>query len=189
MGAATQVKSFDDLCAEIRALPPGMTGEILGPGWLRTMSRPEKRHRAGNKRLAGVLHGVSREAGGAWWIEQEAEIRFGPKLYVPDLAGWRLSGDDDLAFLDANPITRSPDWVCEMLSRSTQKADRVIKLPTYAASGVRHAWIADPDALTVEVYETTERGPTLVGAVRGDETARLPPFDLPICPDGLFSIR
>jgi hypothetical protein len=38
-----------------------------------------------------------------------------------------------------------PDWVCEVMSRSTEKLDRDEKLPYYAEHGVRHVWLVDPD--------------------------------------------
>ena len=38
--AALRLPTFDELYDEIEALPVGMTGEILGPGELRTMSLP-----------------------------------------------------------------------------------------------------------------------------------------------------
>jgi hypothetical protein len=49
MTAALKLPTFDDLYAEIAALPEGVTGEILEPGVLRTMSRPGKRHRSAAK--------------------------------------------------------------------------------------------------------------------------------------------
>jgi hypothetical protein len=45
---------FDALYAQIRELPRGVTGEILEPGVLRTMSRPGRRHRRAAKK--GVAH-------------------------------------------------------------------------------------------------------------------------------------
>ena len=39
-----------------------------------------------------------------------------------------------------------PDWVCEVLSSSAAQIDRVDKLPIYAARGVGHAWLVDPEA-------------------------------------------
>lgn len=44
-----------------------------------------------------------------------------------------------------------PDWVCEVLSPSTEKTDRAIKLPIYAREGVGHAWFVNPLLHTLEV--------------------------------------
>ncbi len=43
--------------------------------------------------------------------------------------------------------------MCEILSPSTARIDRVVKLPLYAQAGVAHAWLVDPELRTLEVYE------------------------------------
>lgn len=178
--AALKLPDFDDLYEEILALPQGTTGEILGPGELRMMARPGGSHSFTSRRVTIALRGNDLIDGGAgWWIEVEREIRLGyDLLYVPDLAGWRVDAPPD--FVDDNPITVVPDWVCEILSRTTQRADRGLKLPNYAAAGVGHVWVLDPDARSLEVYETGGGRPVLVGAVTGAGTRVLPPFSDPI---------
>jgi|SRR5688572_20066012 len=49
-----------------------------------------------------------------------------------------------------------PDWVCELLSPSTANFDRGRKLPLYATSGVRHCWVIDPLARTLDVMRLYE---------------------------------
>ncbi len=173
--AAFKLPSYADLLAELRALPQGTTGEILGEGWLRRMSRPGRKHRSVSRQLLFGLrdHGLM---GGDWVIEVEAEIELLGRLLVPDLVGWRLNDGDTTDFLDENPITRTPDWACEILSRSTQQGDRAIKLPLYAAAGVAHVWVIAPEAQTVEVYDNTGGKPLLVATARGEQTILLPPF-------------
>lgn len=170
--------TFDELYAEIQALPEGSTGEILGPGELRVMARPGAPHRVLCRRLNHRLQGLDRMLGGeGWWIEREVELRpREDRLYVPDLCGWRVTEQPD--FIYDNPIHVVPDWVCEILSRATQRADRVRKLPQYTAAGVGHVWILDPEARTVEVYETWGGRPALVATASDADTVVLPPFDL-----------
>jgi Uma2 family endonuclease len=62
-------------------------------------------------------------------------------------------------------FTLVPDWVCEVVSPSTEQLDRADKLPVYAASGVSHAWLGSPTAMTLEVFALD--GPTfrLVGVL------------------------
>ena len=189
--AALRLPTFDELYAEIEALPEGLTGEIMGPGELRTMSRPGGPHRYFGKRVAHSLEGADLAMGGSgWWIEPEPEIRLpDDRLYVPDLCGWRVTEEPD--FVDENPITVVPDWVCEILSRSTQAADRTRKLPNYARSGVSHIWVVDPVQQTIEVYETFDGRPSLVAtAMANDAPGRvLAPFDLPIDVGALWKRR
>lgn len=189
MGAAQRVATFEELYAQIAALPEGQHGEILGPGWARVMSRPSTRHAGGAGRLFRKLGGSMVDEGGTWYVALEVEVAFpGGKLYVPDLVGWRV-GDGPLDFLDDNPVRRVPDWVCEVLSRATQKGDRAIKLPTYAAAGVAHAWVFDVDAGTIEVYAARDGLPALVATAIGDQESVLPPFDLPFSPAKLLARR
>ena len=49
-------------------------------------------------------------------------------------------------------FTLAPDWICEVLSPSTADFDREVKMPIYEREGVRHAWLVDPIARTLEVF-------------------------------------
>ena len=72
----------------------------------------------------------------------EAELHLGDHVIVPDISGWRVNGCrvcQIRAYIDI-----PPDWVTEILSPSTQRADRTDKLAIYAEFGVGHAWYLDP---------------------------------------------
>lgn len=47
----------------------------------------------------------------------------------------------------------APDFVMEVLSRSTKKKDMFIKLNKYLNAGVREYWMVDPDKKTVMIYD------------------------------------
>lgn len=47
----------------------------------------------------------------------------------------------------------APDFVLEVLSKSTRKKDMFIKLNKYRDAGVREYWIVDPDKKAVIVYD------------------------------------
>ena len=55
--------------------------------------------------------------------------------------------------------------------------DGVLHLPVYARAGVRHAWLVDPAARTLEVLSLD--GPTyrLLATYADDERVRAEPFD------------
>jgi Uma2 family endonuclease len=170
--------SFEELYRQIEALPEGVTGQILVPGTLHTMSRPGGRHQRALRRGYDVLGGSDRGRDGTgWWIDIEREIRFPRRrLAVPDLAGWRVENVPE--FPDDNPIEIVPDWCCEVISPSTAQVDRHLKLPMYAECGVGWVWIVDPDARIVEVFETRDGKPLLVQSAAEDETISLAPFDV-----------
>ena len=47
----------------------------------------------------------------------------------------------------------APDFIIEILSKSTKKKDSVIKLNKYLNAGVREYWMIDPDKQKVIVYD------------------------------------
>src|SRR5688572_857964 len=66
---------------------------------------------------------------GGWIILDEPELHLGDEVLVPDLAGWRRAR---MPIVPEEHFELAPDWICEVLSKSTEKADRLEKMPTYA---------------------------------------------------------
>jgi Uma2 family endonuclease len=178
--AASRKKTFDELYAIVRALPEGQRGEILVAGELHiTMGRPGKKHRRAAQVLYVALSPRDANVGGTgWWIELEPEVRFGERLFDPDLAGWRVDRVPEIP--DENPIAIVPDWCCEVLSPSTAKDDVRTKLPGYITAGVPLVWIIDPIDHLVQVFGAHDGKPVLVKTASDEGNARLPPFDLEI---------
>lgn len=169
--------TFDELYERIRALPEHLTGEILEPGVLRTMSRPGKRHRrAARLCLHGLVPFDANVGGTGWWIEPETEILFpGGRLVVPDLCGFRVERVPELP--DENPLSLLPDWCCEVLSPRTARDDVAVKLPLYARSGVGWCWLVDPMRRLIGVFETVGGRPALTATAQDEERVVLPPFN------------
>jgi Uma2 family endonuclease len=161
---------------DIVEAPDTKVAEIVA-GDLVVSPRPAFRHTLATSELEGELHGLfSRGRGGpgGWWILFEPELHFGSDVLVPDIAGWRrerMPAAPDVPFL-----TLAPDWVCEVLSRSTERIDRTGKLPIYAAAQIKHAWLINPDARTLEVLRL-DQGKWLLAAHRGDAMVRAEPFE------------
>ena len=70
-----------------------------------------------------------------------------------------------------------PDWVCEVLSPSTERIDRGRKLRIYAGAGVGHAWFVNPVERTLEVLRLRDGAWTIVAVCTGSDTFRVEPFD------------
>ena len=114
--------------------------------------------------------------GTGWWIELEPEIHFPiGRLAVPDLAGWRIDRVPQLP--DDNPIAILPDWCCEVLSHSTARDDKKLKLPLYATAGVQWSWLVDPVLRLVEVYEAVGGFPTLRMTAVDNHGSSILPFE------------
>jgi Uma2 family endonuclease len=163
--------------ADLQALPDHVVGEILH-GSLEVSPRPAPKHSrasgAVNHRLFGAYDDPTGAGPGGWWILMEPELHIEPHVLVPDLAGWRRERMPELP--DAPYFDLAPDWVCEVLSPSTRRIDRMLKLPIYGERGVQHVWLIDPLAELVEVYERRGDAWALVGSHGVDETVRLQPF-------------
>ncbi|MBI1874734.1 MAG: Uma2 family endonuclease, partial [Acidobacteria bacterium] len=94
---------------------------------------------------------------------------------VPDLAGWRRSRVPQLP--DAPALSIAPDWVCEILSPSTEALDRVPKLRVYAREGVAHVWLINPRSQTLEVLRLEHARWIVVATHDGDVSVAVEPFD------------
>lgn len=58
----------------------------------------------------------------------------------------------DLNKLDKYGCKGAPDFIIEILSPSTQKHDRIIKLQQYQRAGVKEYWIVSPEDETVQIF-------------------------------------
>ena len=58
----------------------------------------------------------------------------------------------DSSKLDKHGCKGAPDMVVEILSPSTQRHDRLVKLGLYQRAGVREYWIVSPEEQTVQVF-------------------------------------
>lgn len=172
MNAVIRAASYDD----ILQLPEHVTGEILA-GQLHTQPRPSSRHADVETGLAGDLRnafGRRRGDSGGWLILMEPELHLGEHVMVPDVSGWRR---DRLPSAPDGPITTVPNWICEILSPSTARKDRKLKMPIYAALGVDFAWIVDPSLKTIETYRRDGAHWVLIDTFGDQDLMRAEPFE------------
>ena len=171
--------------ADLEAVASNKVAELIR-GTLHVMPRPAPRHARASTSLTGRLHGpfdLGDGGPGGWWILNEPELHFPDPTapgeddaIVPDLAGWRR---ERMPVLPREAFFRlAPDWICEVPSKSTEDVDRDEKMPIYAREGVRHAWLIDPVARTLEVYSLGAGGVWGEPLVHRDvERVRVPPFE------------
>ena len=167
------------LYEQLEALPEGLIGEILN-GQLYTQPRPTAPHVFTASSLGFELTGPfdrGRDGPGGWWIVQEPELHFlkDIEVDVPDLAGWRKARMP--IWPTDHRFTVVPDWVCEILSPSTESKDRDIKMPIYAQFGVAFAWLVDPRKHTLEAYALEGGAWREIGRRAGSGRVSLPPFE------------
>ena len=170
-------KSRPATYADIEALPPNMVGQIIY-GVLHAHPRPAPRHARAAGRALSELDGPfdrGRGGPGGWIILGEPELHLGPHVVVPDLAGWRR--ERLTPFPTTAYIETPPDWICEVLSPSTQAIDRTDKLAVYAGFGVKHCWYVDPIARTLEVLALTGDKWLLAATFKNADAVTAPPFE------------
>ena len=157
--------------------PEHKVAEIID-GDLYLSPRPAMPHSLAALAIGGELYPPfhrGRGGPGGWLILFEPELHIDENVVVPDIAGWRrdrLPSVPDVAYL-----TLAPDWICEVLSRSTERIDRSKKLRIYARAGVSHAWLVDPLKKSLEIFRLRDGMWVVVAVHFGDERVRAEPFD------------
>lgn len=163
--------------ADLLKVPENRVAEILG-GELFATPRPAPPHAEAASGLGGALRGPfdrARGGPGGWRILFEPELHLGSDVLVPDLAGWlreRLPVLPEQAY-----FVLAPDWICEVVSPATAHIDRVKKLSIYAREHVRHAWLVDPLARTLEVLRLETERWSIVSTASQFDVQRLEPFE------------
>ena len=96
---------------------------------------------------------------------------------APDIAGWRRERWPLIPRSEAAAARIAPDWVCEILSGSTAKSDRLRKVPLYHRHGVPHLWLVNPLLQTVEVFRHSEPGYIFLATYCDSDLLRAEPFE------------
>ncbi|MGK3966254.1 Uma2 family endonuclease [Sorangium sp. So ce118] len=160
--------------------PPNQVAEILN-GVLHATPRPSLSCRNVTSVLAGELYLPFRrgiKGPGRWALLVEPELHLGtdPDIVIPDIAAWRRDRMPQIPMRNA-AIFLAPDWVCEVISPSTEALDRRDKMEIYAREHVAHYWLIDPRLRLLEVYRSEAGRFARAGAWEGEVTVRAAPFD------------
>ncbi|MEM6791617.1 MAG: Uma2 family endonuclease [Myxococcota bacterium] len=175
MTVAPKKASSEDLLGR----EEGERAEILA-GEIRVQPAPRPRHSRAQGALRRFIGGRTTMTtglrAGRWWILLEVDVRLDAHEVVrPDLAGWRrkrLARPWDL-----RPLDVTPDWTCEILSRSNVATDRVYKRNLYARSGVPFFWLVDPQARILETLRLRDGVWLDAGTYDDSASVRSAPFD------------
>jgi Uma2 family endonuclease len=173
--AAKRPATWEDLLA---TPDDGLKYEVLA-GSLEALPSPLPGHRLAQGVLVSELHAPffrGRGGPGGWWILIEPDVYLGESDIVsPDLVGWRR--ERVTAFPATRPITAVPDWICEVLSPSNERRDRIHKADLYLAAGVPFYWIIDVGARTLEAYRSQQGAWLRLGAWTDGDKPRIAPFE------------
>ena len=175
MNPAQRRATYEDLLQ----VPDRFIAEIID-GELLTTPRPAFPHARAAMIISRALDPFDSRIGspdgpGGWWMLFEPELHLGADIVVPDIAGWRRERMPVLA--DIPYTEQAPDWVCEVVSPSTGRTDRIRKMPMYAREQVGHLWLVDPLQRTLEVYRLEGDGWFVVDSYGDSENVRAEPFE------------
>ena len=175
MNTARRHATYEDLLQ----VPDRFIAEIID-GELLTSPRPASPHSYAASSIIQDVGPFSRslsdpDGSGGWWILFAPELHLGADILAPDLAGWRRGS---MPVLKNVPyFEQAPDWVCEVVSPSTGRVDRIRKMPIYAREHVGHLWLVDPLQRTLEVYRLEGHGWYVVSGYSDAEHVQAEPFD------------
>lgn len=162
---------------DLLRVPDNRVAEIVA-GNLYASPRPAFTHALASSALGSELGGPfqqGRGGPGGWWIIDEPELHFDEDILVPDLAGWKRARLPRIP--EAPSTSLAPDWICEILSPSTEQLDRARKLGVYAREKVAHAWLVNPTARTLEVLRLEGGRWVLLATHSASDAVRAEPFE------------
>jgi Uma2 family endonuclease len=152
-------KRYPATYADYAAVPENKVAELIH-GTLYVFPRPAPKHARAATRLTSEIVGpfdLGKGGPGGWHILDEPELHLmREQPMIPDRASWRVERMPELP--DEAYFALPPDWVCEVLSPSTEAYDRGTKMPIYADHEVRWAWLLDPIERRLEIFTLAERG-------------------------------
>lgn len=149
--------------------PDGKTYELLD-GRLCVTPAPSPFHQRASKRLQRQLETYFEARGlGEVFNAPIDLILTRHDVVQPDLVVVTDPGQ-----VSARGIEGAPALVVEVLSPTTTRRDRTVKADRYAALGVRHYWLLDPEACRLECFRLEAGAYVLVAQTEGTAVLALP---------------
>jgi Uma2 family endonuclease len=147
----------------------------LDEGELITMTRPNTDHGRIERRLLMALQMDLENRGMGEAFGSNILFVLGPNT--------KRAPDVSVVFRDVGSVKEipgAPDIAAEILSPSNSKRDMKRKLAQFFATGCKLAWIVDPKARTIEVWESSAGPSRTLHESDSLETPLLPGFALPV---------
>jgi Uma2 family endonuclease len=168
------------------ALPADGRRYELHDGELSVTPAPSPRHQEISANLSGILreHVKSRGLGKVLYAPIDCLLS-DTTIVQPDLIyldGSRMSA------ISGRGIEGPPTLAVEILSPSTARIDRDVKLQLYARHGVPWYWLVDPDERTIEAHRLSAGAYEPAGRLEGIAPTALEPFpDLALAPASIWA--
>jgi Uma2 family endonuclease len=170
---ATGLKQKLDYDDYARIPPDGKRYELL-EGDLFVTPAPSPLHQRVSKRLQRKLEAYFEARGLGEVFNAPIDVI----LTLHDVVQPDLVVVTDPAQISGRGIEGAPALVVEVLSPTTRDHDRTTKARRYAALGVRHYWVLDPEGSRLDCYRLERGG--YVPAVRAEGDQSLTHPDWPV---------
>jgi Uma2 family endonuclease len=162
--------TYDDFCL----LPNNGRRYEIVEGDLIVTPAPRRLHQRIVTRLTRFLSGFVEDHQLGEVYVSPFDVVFSPfDVVEPDLVYFSNARESVLTEMNAQG---APDLVVEVLSETTEKTDRTIKLKLYGKFGVQEYWIIDPDSPSAEIYRRGEEGLDLAAKVTAAGALTSPMF-------------
>lgn len=173
MTTVSTIKMTAQQFLELGEDPPGVRLELVD-GEVAVSPSPIPDHSYVDRTLTIVI-GQHIRAHQLGRLYGDVDTLFGPyDVRRPDLIYF---SKDRVHLVGEKAMEGPPDLCVEITSPSSTRIDRQDKFRQYEKAGVRHYWIVDPAARTLEGYRLHRGKYRLAGRAQNVETIHLPPFD------------
>ena len=169
--------NYEDFCL----LPNNGKRYEIVEGDLFVTPAPRRLHQRIVTRLTRFLSGFVEDHHLGEVYVSPFDVVFSPfDVVEPDLVYFSNARESVLTEMNAQG---PPDLVVEVLSETTEKTDRTIKLKLYGKFGVQEYWMIDPYGPTAEIYRRGDEGLGLVAKLSATDaltSSMLPGFNVPL---------
>ena len=153
---------------------PGYRYEILD-GELVKEPSPSVPHQRASRRLQRILEDYF------WNVDPAGEVFNAPldvtfndlNVVQPDI--FYVAGEQK-EIVEFARVDGSPALVVEILSPSTTRKDRLLKMQIYQRAAIKHYWLVNPEEKTLECFSLRDGLYTLVASGMDDESVEHPGF-------------
>jgi Putative restriction endonuclease len=162
---------------EVRPVPPATPSGI----WLNDTG-PTAEHSDARLALAAALrpHFHRPQGGpaapGGWWVLGQVELELDDDEIVrPDLAGWRRDRIPERPH--GSPLRARPDWVCQVIARSSSDENAAHRFELFERSAVPFCWVVDVERGTLTAHRLEGRSYAVAVKAARWQYLRAEPFD------------
>lgn len=140
----------------------------------------KQKHNDANGRVYRLISAFVDEYDLGWTGIEKTLVSLTRNDYEPDVCFWKQAKAKN--FTEDQMKFPAPDFVVEVLSKSTANTDRTIKYEDYEAHGVKEYWIIDPTKQTIEQYVLSHKKYELLfkGKDGNIESVAIKNFKIPV---------